>query len=47
VAEGATNKAVAGQLFISPRTVAYHLRNMFVKLGISSRAELMRLEELR
>ena len=40
-----TNKAVAAQLFISPRTVAYHLRNVFVKLGISSRAELIRLPD--
>jgi DNA-binding CsgD family transcriptional regulator len=45
VAEGATNKAVAAQLFISSRTVAYHLRNVFVKLGISSRAELIRLPD--
>ncbi len=46
VAEGTTNKAVAAQLFISPRTVAYHLRNVFVKLGISSRAELIRLPDV-
>jgi DNA-binding CsgD family transcriptional regulator len=42
IATGATNRAVAAKLMVSPRTVDYHLRNIFVRLGISSRAELIR-----
>ena len=40
VASGMSNPDVAGQLFLSPRTIDYHLRKVFTKLGITSRAEL-------
>jgi DNA-binding NarL/FixJ family response regulator len=38
VAEGKTNRDVAGDLGISEKTVARHVSNIFVKLGLSSRA---------
>jgi DNA-binding CsgD family transcriptional regulator len=40
VAEGLTNKEVAAQLFISPRTVQSHLAHVFAKLGVSTRTQL-------
>lgn len=40
VAAGKTNREVAAELFISPRTVSDHLYKLFPKLGISSRHEL-------
>jgi DNA-binding CsgD family transcriptional regulator len=42
IAEGATNREVAERMFVSPRTVDYHLRNIFQRLSITSRAELIR-----
>jgi DNA-binding CsgD family transcriptional regulator len=41
-AAGASNKQIGAQLFLSPRTVGYHLYKAFPKLGVTTREELAR-----
>ncbi|WP_369138737.1 ATP-binding protein [Modestobacter versicolor] len=43
VATGATSREIGSQLFLSPRTIEAHLRNIFRKLGITSRRQLREL----
>ncbi|KAB2350915.1 LuxR family transcriptional regulator [Actinomadura rudentiformis] len=43
-AAGLSNREIGAQLFLSPRTVGYHLYKAYPKLGVASRNELSRLE---
>ncbi|MEU6643491.1 AAA family ATPase [Saccharomonospora sp. NPDC046836] len=43
-ADRLTNREIAAQLLISPRTVGHHLANVYPKLGIASRADLARID---
>jgi DNA-binding CsgD family transcriptional regulator len=43
VSSGLSNRQVASQVFLSTHTIAFHLRHIFWKLGVTSRVELARL----
>jgi two-component system response regulator DegU len=42
VAEGLTNKQIAARLWLSEQTIKFHVRNVYRKLGVSSRTEALR-----
>jgi DNA-binding NarL/FixJ family response regulator len=41
--EGLSNPEIGARLFLSARTVQYHLKKVFIKLGIESRNQLWRV----
>jgi DNA-binding CsgD family transcriptional regulator len=41
VRRGKTNRQIAAELFLSPKTVEFHLRQVYAKLGVHSRAQLV------
>ena len=47
VAEGLTNPQIASRMFISAQTVKTHMKNVFRKLGVSTRSELAALSVRR
>ena len=43
VSEGMSNRSIAEELILSRRTVEYHVKNIFAKLGVSSRTQMTRV----
>jgi DNA-binding CsgD family transcriptional regulator len=43
IAEGTTNREAAARLYLSRHTIDYHLRQIFRKLGVTTRVELTRV----
>lgn len=43
IADGASNKAAASALFVSTKTIEFHLSNIYRKLGVRSRSQLARV----
>jgi DNA-binding CsgD family transcriptional regulator len=43
VSQGLSNREVAAELYISPKTVQFHLTRVYAKLGVRSRSELAAL----
>jgi DNA-binding NarL/FixJ family response regulator len=41
LAAGLSNKAIAATLNVSPRTINFHLDNLYAKLGVASRTEAL------
>ena len=45
VRKGFSNPEIGTRLFLSPRTVEWHLRNVFGKVGVSSRRQLRDVDD--